>query len=111
MEMAPTKKSATARLANKMFEFFCDCLLFATATITKTFKRMIIGQVMHFVVIAAWNVVVSLKIHENIGSFLQVNTSGAWLETFMARFDLPWFILFPHGRTQEYIREDTVLTQ
>lgn len=87
--MAPTRQSATARLTNKICEFFCNCLLFVTATITKTFKRMIIGQVMYLVVIAAWNVIVSLKIHVNIGSFMQINTSGAWLEAFVARFVLP----------------------
>lgn len=52
IETAPTKKSATAMLANKMFEFFCNALRFATATITKMFSNTVKGQAMDLVVIA-----------------------------------------------------------
>ena len=76
--------------------------------ITKMFRRMIIGQAMHEVIIAVRNVDVSLKIHVNIGSFGQKNTAGAWLDALKASFVLPELISLQHGGTQS---KDEVLTE
>lgn len=50
MEIAPTKTSATAKIASKMFEFFCNSLLCFTAMITKMFSSIVKGQAMDVVV-------------------------------------------------------------
>ena len=51
METAPTRRSATAMLANKMFEFFCNALRLHTATIIIRFNNTVKGLAMDFAVI------------------------------------------------------------
>ena len=43
---APVRRSATARLTNRMFECFCNSFFFFTAMITNEFKRMVTGDAM-----------------------------------------------------------------
>ena len=71
IEAAPTNMSATAMLANKMFEFVCNSPLFDTALITRMFRKMVTGQAMPVMMEALGNVVESLKIHVNTGWYGQ----------------------------------------
>lgn len=71
IEAAPTNMSATAMLANKMFEFVCNSPLFDTALITRMFRKMVTGQAMPVMMEALRNVVESLKIHVNTGWYGQ----------------------------------------
>lgn len=51
IEIAPTKKSATAMLAIKMSAFFCRPLRFFTETTAKMFSNTVMGQATHVVII------------------------------------------------------------
>ena len=53
IETAPTKRSATAKLAIRMLEFVCNPLIFLTDTITKMLKRVVNGQAAAVMVIAS----------------------------------------------------------
>jgi len=68
--------------------------------ITKMFRKTVIGQAIHEMLIVAWNVDVSLNIHVNIGFVGQKNTSGAWLESFVTKSLLLETIVRPNRMTE-----------
>ena len=61
-EMVQTRKSDTARLTNKILEFFCSSFLVFNAKIIKLFRRTVSGQAAAENTMEVVNVVVSVKI-------------------------------------------------
>ena len=45
MHIAPTRRSVTAILDNRILDCFCSSLLFKTAMITNAFKRTAAGDI------------------------------------------------------------------
>lgn len=66
-----------------------------------SFRKTVIGQAIHEIAIVAWNVVVSLKIHVNIGFVGQKNTAEAWPESSVTKSVLFETIVWP-SRITEY---------
>ena len=53
IEIAPTNKSATAKLANKMFNLVCISLFrFTVSVLTTMFRKMVMGHAVYIIAIA-----------------------------------------------------------
>lgn len=64
------------------------------------FRKTVIGQARHEMLIVAWNVDVSLKIHVNIGFVGQKNTSNARLESSVTKSLLFEAMVRPNHMTE-----------
>lgn len=71
---APTKRSATARLDNRMFESLCNSFFCFTAMITNLFKTIIAGEATDAKATKILGVTVSVKSHKKFGASGQKNT-------------------------------------
>ena len=65
IETAPTKRSTTAKLEIRMFEFVCNFLIFMTATITNIFKHMVGGLAATVTAIASWREMFPCEFRKN----------------------------------------------
>ena len=60
IDIAPTRRSATAMLDNRMLTGFCSSFLFLIATITNKFKRMVTGEAIDIITTEIQRLVVFL---------------------------------------------------
>ena len=69
--ITPTRRSVTARLDNRMYEFFWNRLSRFTIKITSAFKKMMAGEAKDFMPTKIHGKVVSFKSHVKSGAFGQ----------------------------------------
>ena len=56
-------------LASKMLALDRNCFLIHTAVMTRMFRKVVVGEAMDKMIDVVRNVVVSLKIHVNLGLY------------------------------------------
>ena len=80
IDIAPVRRSAIARLDNRMLTGFCSSFLRLTATIMNEFKRMVTGEAIDMITTKIQGKVVFFKFQENCGSCGQKNTDLIFVE-------------------------------
>ena len=74
IDIAPARRSATAKLANRMLTGFCSSFLRLIAMITNKFKRIVTAEAIGMMTTKIQRMVVFFKSQIKPGNFGQKNT-------------------------------------
>ena len=84
IDIAPARRSATAKLANRMLTGFCSSFLRLIAMITNKFKRMVTAEAIGMMTTNIQRMVVFSKSQIKPGNFGQKNTDLVFVERYLS---------------------------